>query len=567
MDLEREKGITILAKNTAVRYGGVKINIVDTPGHADFGGEVERGLTMVDGVLVLVDASEGPLPQTRFVLRKTLEAQLPIILVVNKVDRPDARIEAVINEVYELFLDLDADESQIEFPIVYCNARAGRASLAADPDALEPDLRPLLDLVVEHIPPPTYEEGHPLQALVTNLDASPYVGRLALCRVAQGTIARGQQVAWCRADGSIERARVTELYVTEALDRVDATEAGPGEIIAVAGLPEVTIGETLADPTDPRALPVFAVDEPSLSMTIGINTSPLAGLSGDKLTASMLESRLRTELVGNVSLRVFPTESPDAWEVQGRGELQLAVLVEQMRREGFELTVGKPQVVTREIDGRVHEPVERVAVDAPEEYLGVLTQLFALRKGRTEALVNHGSGWIRMDVVVPARGLIGFRTEFLTETRGTGILHHVFERFEPWFGELRARPTGALVADRRGTTTAYAILNLQERGSLFVAPGENVYEGMIVGENSRVDDLDVNPTKEKKLTNTRAPSADATVRLIPPRPLSLDQALEYIREDECAEVTPSHIRLRKVELSAQKRQTAASRKARGLAPV
>ncbi len=567
MDLEREKGITILAKNTAVRYGGVKINIVDTPGHADFGGEVERGLTMVDGVLVLVDASEGPLPQTRFVLRKTLEARLPVILVVNKVDRPDARIEAVVNEVYELFLDLDADESQIEFPIVYCNAKAGRASLAADPDALEPDLRPLLDLVVEHIPPPTYEEGHPLQALVTNLDASPYVGRLALCRVAQGTIARGQQVAWCRADGSIERARVTELYVTEALDRIDATEAGPGEIIAVAGLPEVTIGETLADPTDPRALPVFAVDEPSLSMTIGINTSPLAGLSGDKLTASLLESRLRTELVGNVSLRVFPTESPDAWEVQGRGELQLAVLVEQMRREGFELTVGKPQVVTREIEGRVHEPVERVSVDAPEEYLGVLTQLFALRKGRTEALVNHGSGWIRMDVVVPARGLIGFRTEFLTETRGTGILHHVFERFEPWFGELRARPTGALVADRRGTTTAYAILNLQERGSLFVAPGENVYEGMIVGENSRVDDLDVNPTKEKKLTNTRAPSADATVRLIPPRPLSLDQALEYIREDECAEVTPSHIRLRKLELSAQKRQTAASRKARGLAPV
>ena len=567
MDLEREKGITILAKNTAVRYGGTKINIVDTPGHADFGGEVERGLTMVDGVLLLVDASEGPLPQTRFVLRKALESRLPVILVVNKVDRHDARIEAVVNEVYELFLDLDADETQIEFPIVYCNARAGRASLMRDPDALEPDLRPLLDLILEHIPAPTYEEGHPLQALVTNLDASSYVGRLAVCRVAQGTIRRGQQVAWCRANGTVERAKVTELYVTEALERVEAVEAGPGDIIAVAGLAEVTIGETLADMDDPRPLPIISVDEPSLSMTIGINTSPLAGLSGDKLTAPLLESRLRAELVGNVSLRVLPTVSPDAWEVQGRGELQLAVLVEQMRREGFELTVGKPQVVTREVDGHVHEPVERVSVDAPEEYLGVLTQLFALRKGRTEALVNHGSGWIRMDVVVPARGLIGFRTEFLTETRGTGILHHVFERFEPWFGELRTRPTGALVADRRGKTTSHAILNLQERGLLFVAPGVDVYEGMIVGENARGEDLDVNPTKEKKLTNTRAPAADATVRLIPPRPLSLDQALEYIREDECVEVTPSDIRLRKIELSAQRRQTAASRKARGLAPV
>ena len=566
-DLEREKGITILAKNTAVRYGETKINIVDTPGHSDFGGEVERGITMVDGVLLLVDASEGPLPQTRFVLRKALEARLPVILVVNKVDRPDARIEAVVNEVYELFLDLDADETQIEFPIVYCNARAGRASLDPDPESLAPDLHPLLDLILEHIPAPSYDDGHPLQALVTNLDASAYVGRLALCRIAQGTIHRGQQVAWCRANGTVERAKVTELYVTEALERVEATEAGPGEIIAVAGLPEVTIGETLADLDDPRPLPVIAVDEPSLSMTIGINTSPLAGLSGDKLTASLLEARLATELVGNVSLRVLPTEAPDAWEVQGRGELQLAVLVEQMRREGFELTVGKPQVVTREIDGRVHEPVERLSVDAPEEYLGVLTQLFALRKGRTEALVNHGSGWVRMDVLVPSRGLIGFRTEFLTETRGTGILHHVFERFEPWFGELRMRPTGALVADRRGKTTSHAILNLQERGSLFVAPGVDVYEGMIVGENARTDDLDVNATKEKKLTNTRAPSADSTVRLIPPRGLSLDQALEYIREDECVEVTPSDIRLRKIELSAQRRQTAASRKARGLAPA
>jgi GTP-binding protein len=567
MDLEREKGITILAKNTAVRYGGTKINIVDTPGHSDFGGEVERGLTMVDGVLLLVDASEGPLPQTRFVLRKALESRLPVILVVNKVDRPDARIKAVVDEVYELFLDLDADETQIEFPIVYCNAKAGRASLKPDPDALEPDLRPLLDLILERIPAPTYDEGHPLQALVTNLDASPYVGRLALCRVLQGTIRRGQQIAWCRADGKIERAKVTELYVTEALDRVDADEAGPGEIIAVAGIPEVTIGETLADPDDPRPLPVISVDEPSLSVTIGINTSPLAGLDGDKVTATLVEARLRTELVGNVSLRVLPTESPDAWEVQGRGELQLAILVEQMRREGFELTVGKPQVVTRYVGGVLHEPFERVSIDVPEDYLGVVTQLFALRKGRTESLVNHGSGWVRMDVVVPARGLIGFRTEFLTETRGTGILHHVFDRFEPWVGDLRTRPTGALVADRRGKTTAFAVLNLQERGLLFVGPGADVYEGMIVGENARAGDLDVNATKEKKLSNMRAPNADETVRLIPPRPISLDQALEYIREDECVEVTPGNVRLRKVELSAQRRQTAVSRKSRGLTPV
>ena len=563
-DLEREKGITILAKNTAVRYRDTKINIVDTPGHADFGGEVERGLTMVDGVLLLVDASEGPLPQTRFVLRKALEARLPVILVVNKVDRPDARIAEVVNEVYELFLDLDADESQIEFPIVYCNARAGRAGPEAD--ALPDDLQPLFELIVRRIPAPTYEEGHPLQALVTNLDASPYVGRLALCRVMQGSIRRAQQVAWCRSDGTIERAKVTELYVTDALDRVETDEAGPGEIIAVAGIPEVTIGETLADPDDPRPLPVITVDEPSLSMTVGINTSPLAGREGDKVTASSVEARVRSELVGNVSLRVLPTERPDRWEVQGRGELQLEVLVEQMRREGFELTIGKPQVVTRLVDGTVHEPVERVSIDVPEEYLGVVTQLFALRKGRTESLVNHGTGWVRMEVLVPARGLIGFRTEFLTETRGTGILHHVFEAFEPWHGELRMRPTGGLVADRSGKTTAFALLNLQERGSLFVGPGVDVYEGMIVGENARADDLDVNATKEKKLTNMRSSTSDELVRLIPPRPLPLDQALEFIRDDECVEITPTNVRLRKVELSAQKRQSATSRKARGLAP-
>jgi GTP-binding protein len=562
MDLEREKGITILAKNTAVTYGDVKINIVDTPGHADFGGEVERALRMVDGVLLLVDASEGPLPQTRFVLRKALEARLPVLLVVNKVDRPDARVVEVVNEVYELFLDLDAEESQIEFPIVYCNARAGRAG--ATVDGLADTLEPLFDTLLATIPAPTYEEGHPLQALVTNLDASPYVGRLAICRMRAGTIRKGQQVAWCRADGSIERAKVTELYVTEALDRVDADEAGPGEIVAVAGLPEVTIGETLADPDDPRPLTVVEVDEPSLSMTIGINSSPLAGQDGAKLTAPMVKQRLDQELVGNVSLRVVPTERPDIWEVQGRGELQLAVLVELMRREGFELTVGKPQVVTREVDGKVHEPVERVSVDVPEEYVGVLTQLFALRKGRMENMVNHGTGWVRIEVLVPARGLIGFRTEFLTETRGTGILHHVFDRYEPWHGELRTRPSGSLVADRRGPTTTFALLNLQERGSLFVGPGVEVYEGMVVGENARAEDLDVNATKEKKLTNIRSSTADELVRLIPPRPLSLEQALEFIRDDECVEVTPGSIRLRKLELSASKRQQATSRKSRGL---
>ncbi len=565
MDLEREKGITILAKNTAVRHGGLKINIVDTPGHADFGGEVERGLTMVDGILLLVDASEGPLPQTRFVLRKALEARLPVILVVNKVDRPDARIAEVVDEVYALFLDLDADESQIEFPIVYANARAGQAGLVAD--ELAPDLEPLFEVLAAHIPAPSFTEGRPLQALVTNLDASPYLGRLALCRVFEGTIRQGQQIAWCRADGSIERAKVTGLYVSEALDRVSAEEAGPGELIAVAGIPEVTIGETLADPDDPHPLPVIGVDEPSLAMTVGINTSPLSGRDGDKLTASMVKARLDQELVGNVSLRVLPVERPEVWEVQGRGELQLAVLVEIMRREGFELTVGKPEVVTREIDGKRHEPVERLAIDVPEDYVGVITQLLALRKGRLEQMVNHGTGWVRMEYLVPARGLIGFRTEFLTETRGTGILHHVFDGYEPWHGEMRTRPTGSLVADRRGLATSFALLNLQERGQLFIGPGAEVYEGMVVGENARTEDLDINATKEKKLTNMRSSTADELVRLIPPRPLSLEQALELIREDECVEVTPSFIRLRKVELSAQKRQSAASKKARGLAAV
>src|SRR5215217_3563035 len=565
MDLEREKGITILAKNTAVRHGGLKINIVDTPGHADFGGEVERGLTMVDGVLLLVDASEGPLPQTRFVLRKALEARLPVILVVNKVDRPDARIAEVVDEVYALFLDLDADESQIEFPIVYANARAGQAGLAAD--ELAPDLEPLFEVLAAHIPAPSYTEGHPLQALVTNLDASPYLGRLALCRVFEGTIRQGQQLAWCRADGSIERTKVTELYVSEALDRVSAEEAGPGELIAVAGIPKVTIGETLADVDDPRPLPVIGVDEPSLAMTIGINTSPLSGRDGDKLTASMVQARLEQELVGNVSLRVLPTERPDAWEVQGRGELQLAVLVEIMRREGFELTVGKPQVLTREIDGKIHEPRERMTIDVPEDYVGVVTQLLALRKGRMEHMVNHGTGWVRLDYAVPARGLIGFRTEFLTETRGTGILHHVFERWEPWAGDLRTRPTGALVADRRGTAAQFALMNLQERGTMFVGPGEEVYEGMIVGENARAEDLDVNAVREKHLTNIRSSTSDVLVRLVPHRQLSLDQALEFLREDECVEVTPERVRLRKVILERTERVKAGRRARANAAPV
>jgi len=564
-DLEREKGITILAKNTAIQRGGVKINIVDTPGHADFGGEVERALTMVDGVLLLVDASEGPLPQTRFVLRKALELKLPVVLVVNKVDRPDARIQEVVNEVYELFLDLDADESQIEFPIVYTNAKLGRAG--TDPDELAADLAPLFELLLERIPAPTYDPEHPLQALVTNLDASPYVGRLALLRIRHGTLRRGDRIAWCRADGTIEPATVSELYVTEALDRVPADSAGPGEIVALAGLPDVTIGETIADAADPRPLPVTSVDEPSLSVTIGINTSPLAGTDGTRLTASQVKERLDAELVGNVSLRVLTTARPDAWEVQGRGELQLAVLVELMRREGFELTVGKPEVMTKEVGGEVHEPVERVAIDVPEEYIGVVTQLFALRKGRLMQMVNHGTGWARMEYLVPARGLIGFRTEFLTETRGAGILHHVFEAWEPWHGDLRTRPTGSLVADRRGSATGFAIAALQERGSLFVEPGDELYEGMIVGENSRDNDLDVNAAKPKKLTNMRAASADILVRLIPARKLSLEQALEFIRVDEAIEVTPHAIRLRKIELSASRRQSAASRRKREQAPV
>jgi len=560
MDLEKEKGITILAKNTAVTRGDVKFNIVDTPGHADFGGEVERALTMVDGVLLLVDASEGPLPQTRFVLRKALESKLPVILVVNKVDRPDARIAEVVEEVYELFIDLDADSDQIDFPIVYTNAKAGWAALEEGVEGT--DLSPLLDLMLERIPAPVYEEDHPLQAHVTNLDASPYLGRLALCRVRNGTIRAGQQIAWCKADGSVARATVAELFVTEALERVPAKEAGPGELIAVAGMEEVTIGETLADPADPRALPVITVDEPSLSIVLGINTSPLAGKEGTKLTARQVRDRLDAELVGNVSIRVLDTERPDAWEVQGRGELQLVVLLELMRREGFEMTAGQPRVLTREVDGKVHEPVERLAIDVPEEHVGSVTQLLAGRKGRMEQMVNHSTGWVRMEYLVPARGLIGFRTEFLTETRGTGILHHVFDRWEPWAGELRTRPTGALVADRQGKTASFALFSLQDRGTLFIGPGEEVYEGMIVGENARSEDLDVNAVKEKHQTNVRAASADLLVRLTPATRLSLENSLEFVRDDECVEVTPESVRLRKLVLDKTARQKAARQRSR-----
>ena len=562
MDLEREKGITILAKNTAVKRGSTIVNIIDTPGHADFGGEVERGLEMVDGVALLVDASEGPLPQTRFVLRKALQKNLPVILIINKVDRPDARIAAVVDETYELFLDLDATENQIDFPIVYTSAKAGRASLNRPNDGGMPDnenLDLLFDVIFKTIPAPKFHEGAPLQAHVTNLDSSPYLGRLALCRVHEGTIKKGQMVTWMKTDGSQEKVKISELMMTEGLERIPVSQAGPGDIIAVAGIETITLGETLADVENAYALPLITVDEPSISMTIGINTSPLAGRVGKKLTARLVKNRLDSELVGNVSLRVLNTERPDTWEVQGRGELQLAVLVEMMRREGFELTVGKPQVVTKMIDGKLHEPMERLTIDAPEDYLGVITQLMALRKGRMEQMVNHGTGWIRMDFKVPSRGLIGFRTEFLTETRGTGLLHHVFDGYEPWNGELRTRPTGSLVSDRSGTATSYAIFALQERGTIFSEVGSDVYEGMVIGENSRPEDMDVNIVREKKLTNMRAAGSDENERLIPPKILNLEQALEYCREDECVEVTPINVRIRKVVLDQNERSRLTSK--------
>jgi GTP-binding protein len=572
-DLEREKGITILAKNTAIRYTGaaaadgpMTINIIDTPGHADFGGEVERGLSMVDGIVLLVDASEGPLPQTRFVLRKALNADMPVVLVVNKVDRSDARISEVVDETYELFMDLLDDSHSAEaldFPVVYASAKAGRASLEMPENGGLPEsenLEPLFQTIIDTIPAPAYHEDAPLQAHVTNLDSSPFLGRLALVRVKEGTLRKGQQVAWMRRDGSKQFVKITELLVTEALERKPGESAGPGDIVAIAGIPEIMIGETLADPDKPEALPLITVDEPAISMTIGTNTSPLAGrVKGAKVTARLVKDRLDSELVGNVSIKVLPTERPDTWEVQGRGELALAILVEQMRREGYELTVGKPQVVTREVDGKTYEPVERLTIDAPEEYLGTITQLLAVRKGRMEQMTNHGTGWVRMEFLVPARGLIGFRTEFLTDTRGTGIAHHVFEGYEPWAGEIRSRASGSLVADRAGAATSYAMTNLQERGTLFVEPTTEVYEGMIVGENSREDDMDVNITKEKKQTNVRSSTADNFEKLIPPKKLSLEQCLEFCREDECVEVTPESVRIRKVVLDQNLRARSAAR--------
>jgi len=572
-DLEREKGITILAKNTAVKYvgpsapDGMTINIIDTPGHADFGGEVERGLSMVDGIVLLVDASEGPLPQTRFVLRKALNADMPVILVVNKTDRSDARISEVVDETYELFMDLlDESHSQdaLDFPVVYASGKAGVASLEQPEDGTLPgdsqDLEPLFRTIIETIPAPKYVEGAPLQAHVTNLDSSPFLGRLALLRIHQGELKKGQTVAWMQRSGEVKNVRISELLITEGLERKPGEVAHPGDIVAIAGIPDITIGETLADPENPVALPLIHVDDPAISMTIGTNTSPLVGkVKGSKVTARLVKDRLDSELIGNVSLKILPTDRPDAWEVQGRGELALAILVEQMRREGYELTVGKPQVVTKEVDGKVHEPMERLTIDAPEEYLGAITELLATRKGRMEQMTNHGTGWVRMEFVVPARGLIGFRTEFLTETRGTGIAHHISEGYEPWAGEIRSRNSGSLVADRKGAATAYAMTSLQERGTMFVEPTTEVYEGMIVGENSRADDMDVNITKEKQQTNIRSATSDNFEKLIPPRKLSLEQCLEFCREDECVEVTPDSVRIRKVILDQNERAKIASR--------
>ncbi|MET7490500.1 translational GTPase TypA [Streptomyces sp. NPDC005538] len=585
-DLEREKGITILAKNTAVKYhpkdGGdvITINIIDTPGHADFGGEVERGLSMVDAVVLLVDASEGPLPQTRFVLRKALQQRLPVILCINKTDRTDSRIDEVVNETYDLFLDLDADEEQIEFPIVYACARDGVASLTKPADGTVPQdsdsLEPFFTTILQSVPAPSYDETAPLQAHVTNLDADNFLGRIALLRVEQGELRKGQTVTWIKRDGTLSNVRITELLMTEALTRKPAEMAGPGDICAVAGIPDIMIGETLADPENPIALPLITVDEPAISMTIGTNTSPLVGRGGTgkgasakaavkdrKVTARQVKDRLDRELIGNVSLRVLDTERPDAWEVQGRGELALAILVEQMRREGFELTIGKPQVVTQMIDGKVHEPVERMTIDVPEEHMGAVTQLMGVRKGRMDNMSNHGSGWVRLEFVVPSRGLIGFRTEFLTGTRGTGIAHSIHEGHEPWFGTLTTRNNGSLVADRAGAVTAFAMTNLQERGVLFTDPGTEVYEGMIVGENSRADDMDVNITKEKKLTNMRSAAADSFEAIVPPRKLSLEQSLEFCRDDECVEVTPEAVRIRKVVLDQKERGRSASRAKHG----
>jgi GTP-binding protein len=584
-DLEREKGITILAKNTAISYNGIHaaangdgspitINVIDTPGHADFGGEVERGLSMVDGVVLLVDASEGPLPQTRFVLRKALEAKLPVILLVNKTDRPDARIDEVVTESQDLLLGLASDmhddfpdmdlDAVLDVPVVYASGRNGAASWNKPENGTLPDnddLEPLFDAIIKHIPAPTYDDQHPLQAHVTNLDASPFLGRLALLRVFNGTIKKGQTVAWVKFDGSVHNVRVTELLITRALDRFPTESAGPGDIVAVAGFDDITIGETLADPDDVRPLPTIKVDDPAISMTIGTNTGPLIGkVKGHKLTARMVKDRLDRELVGNVSIKLVDIGRPDAWEIQGRGELALAILVEQMRREGYELTVGKPQVVTKHIDGKLNEPFENLTIDSPEEHLGAITQLLAARKGRMETMTNHGTGWVRMEFIVPSRGLIGFRTEFLTITRGTGIANAISHGYEPWAGAIETRTNGSIVADRSGVATPFAMTALQERMSFFVEPTQEVYEGMVVGENSRADDMDVNITKEKQLTNMRQSTSDTFERMTPSRKLTLEECLEFAREDECVEVTPEVIRIRKVELDSNARARAHSQR-------
>jgi len=582
-DLEKEKGITILAKNTTVFYDGpsangetITINVIDTPGHADFGGEVERGLSMVDGVVLLVDASEGPLPQTRFVLRKALAAKLPVILVVNKVDRPDARIDEVVSETMDLLLGLASDlaeevpdldlDSVLDVPVVYASGKAGAASLNQPADGALPDnddLEPLFKTIIEHVPAPTYNPDEVLQAHVTNLDSSPFLGRLALVRIFNGTLKKGQTVAWARQDGDIKNVRISGLLATKALERVPAEEAGPGEIVAVAGIEDITIGETLTDAENPKPLPLIKVDDPAISMTIGINTSPMAGrVKGAKVTARQVKDRLDRELIGNVSIKVLPTQRPDAWEVQGRGELALAILVEQMRREGFELTVGKPQVVTKTIDGKLYEPMEHMIIDVPEEHLGAVTQLMAARKGRMENMSNHGTGWVRMEFAVPARGLIGFRTQFLTETRGAGISSSYSIDPEPWAGDIEYRTNGSMIADRAGAVTPYAMINLQERGTFFVEPTSEVYEGMVVGMNSRADDMEVNITKEKKLTNMRSSTADSFENLTPPKKLTLEECLEFAREDECVEVTPEAIRIRKVILDANERVREFRRRAR-----
>ncbi len=577
-ELEREKGITILAKNTAVHYrgpaakeaglaDGITINVIDTPGHADFGGEVERGLSMVDGVVLLVDASEGPLPQTRFVLRKALAANLPVILVVNKVDRPDSRLDEVVEESTDLLLSLASDlaeenpdidiDAVLDVPVIYASAKARRADTVQPADGQLPandNLEPLFKTIIERIPGPSYDEDAPLQAHVTNLDASPFLGRLALLRIHNGTLRKGQSVGWARHEGDIKQARISELLITEGLERKPAEEAHAGDIVAVAGIEDITIGESLVDLEDPRPLPLIKVDDPAISMTVGINTSPMAGrVKGAKVTARQVKDRLDKELIGNVSIRVLPTSRPDAWEVQGRGELALAILVEQMRREGFELTVGKPQVVPRQVEGKTYEPMERMTIDVPEEHLGVVTQLMAARKGRMETMSNHGAGWVRMEFLVPARGLIGFRSKFLTDTRGTGIASSIAEGYEPWHGVIETRTTGSLISDRAGAVTAYALIRLQDRGTFFVEPTQETYEGQVVGENPRNEDMEVNVVREKQQTNMRSSTAETFENLTPPRKLTLEEALEFAADDECVEVTPEAVRIRKVILNGQER--------------